>query len=792
MNVDAGHWLPDELGRHLRARQMQVLLQSNRVTAPAILAQIAFVIWLAQAHVSHWVALSWCLPLLAETLLYSLDSALMRARPLSELGGQNLRRRFIVHGAAQAVGMGLMHNGIYPLIDRDGQFLLGLSIASALPLGALTVAPMLEMAVAWVSVLTAMLVFGLLSQGTEFHNFVAAGAVMMGVLVATSVGSVASGLRARLVAETEARQGHVALGVLLRDIESQSDDWVWSVGENGRIEHLAAPLAQHLLGRDGAPALGRALIPLLEARQARDVPQHAALAAIELGMRQGKPFRNVELRVAANDDSATARVWSVSGVPLRMAQGSISGWRGVVRDITQLRSQAEELNRLAHADALTGLANRHRLMQTCNQLLNVRQAPDMPSSLIPLSFYLLDLDDFKSVNDSFGHVTGDLLLKEVAARLQRTVNEQVLTKGAVLARLGGDEFALLLTRWHTAMDRDLVGRLLREALAAPWYNESRRVDIRASIGVSSWTLPSTCVERLLREADVALYEAKAAGRDKVLVYSSAMGEKVARRAEMSNELGQLLLGNVLHELAEHPAGHLVLHYQPQVVLEGLQAVGAEALIRWRHPRRGWMPPCEFIPVAEQTGLIVPLGRWVLEQACRDALAWPDELRVAVNVSGHQLGDGQLVATVQQALTQSGLPAHRLELEITETALMADPARAREILMSLRRLGVTLALDDFGTGYSSLAYLATLPVNLVKIDRSFVQAMLQDKVVETVVVSIFQLCGNIGVSTLAEGIESPEQAAMLRAHGCNLGQGFLYSAARPAQDIAAWRVLPLDA
>jgi diguanylate cyclase (GGDEF)-like protein len=711
---------------------------------------------------------------------------------LSELGGLSLRRRFILHGAVQAFGMGLLHNGIYPLIDRDGQFLLGLSIASALPVGALTVAPMLEMTVAWVAVLTAMLVYGQLSQGTEFHNIIAAGAVMMGVVVAASVASVARGLRARLLAETEARQGHLALGVLLRDIESQSDDWVWSVGESGRIEHLAAPLAQYLQGRDGAPALGRLLIPLLESRQARDAPQCAALAAIEQGMRMGMPFRNVELRVAANDDGTPARVWSISGVPLRLAQGSISGWRGVVRDITQLRSQAEELNRLAHADALTGLANRHRLMQTCKQLLGVRQTPDMPSSLIPLSFYLLDLDDFKSVNDSFGHVTGDLLLQEVAARLQRTVDEQVLTKGAVLARLGGDEFALLLTRWHTAMDRDMVGRLLREALGAPWFNESRRVDIRASIGVSSWTTPSTSVERLLREADVALYEAKAAGRDKILVYSSAMGDKVARRAEMSNELGQMLLGNVLHEFSGEPAGHLVLHYQPQVVLEDLRLVGAEALLRWHHPRRGWVPPVEFIPVAEETGMIIPLGRWVLEQACRDALAWPEELRVAVNVSGHQLGDGQLVSTVQQALAQSGLPADRLELEITETALMADPAHAREILMALRRLGVSLALDDFGTGYSSLAYLATLPVNLVKIDRSFVQAMLQDRVVETVVVSIFQLCGNIGISTLAEGIESPEQAAMLLGHGCKLGQGFLYSAARPTQDIVSWSAVPVEA
>jgi EAL domain-containing protein (putative c-di-GMP-specific phosphodiesterase class I) len=294
-------------------------------------------------------------------------------------------------------------------------------------------------------------------------------------------------------------------------------------------------------------------------------------------------------------------------------------------------------------------------------------------------------------------------------------------------------------------------------------------------------------DRLLREADIALYEAKTTGRNQARIYSADMGERVARRTLISKELSQLLKHDGKDGFGPGQVGCLSVMYQPQVNLVSGEMVGAEALLRWQHPDQDRMRAAEFIQVAEDTGLIIALGQWVLEQACREAANWPENLRVAVNVSGQQLAKGQLVPMVGQALRMTGLPAHRLELEITETALMSKPEEGRSILLDLRQLGVKIALDDFGTGYSSLAYLSTLPVDVVKLDRAFVVAMRYDTKVQTVVASIIQLCQSLGVTTLAEGIEDKHQLDLLLRHGCQLGQGFLYDPALPAAAISTWSI-----
>jgi diguanylate cyclase (GGDEF)-like protein len=783
---DEDIWSAQALAWHWRARQLQWLLQSNRAAPPASMTFVVLVLLISDGQLPWEQVLAWCLPLLVMSVLYLWDSHQHRRRPLQALGDAGLRQRFVLHGAAQAVGFGLIYWGLYDRLDQNGQFLLGLMSAAAIPIGAMTVATVTEMALVWVILFAAFAFACTARLGTPLYLMIAGATVLMAVVTAISVVSIGRGLKARLMAETEARQAQQALGVMLRDIESQSSDWVWVADETMGLAHAAEPLAHCLAATEGAPVLGQPLLRLLAARLASDTQQAARLQAIEQAVQAGTPFRNIELKLQPGPNEAAARVLSFSGVPIRAGRATSSGWRGVVRDVTVLRSQAEELFRLAHTDSLTGLANRHILMRTCTECLRAPWGADAPASRIPLSFYLLDLDDFKSVNDTFGHVIGDLLLQEVAQRLTRLVDGHPLTQGAVLARLGGDEFALILTRGHSAIDRDLLGHLLCETLKPTWITEALRVDIRVSIGVSSWVEAGTRADTLLREADVALYEAKASGRNKVLTYSKAMGERVARRTEMSKELSQLLGNGGYSGFGPDQAGQLMVHYQPQVELQHQRIIGVEALMRWKHPRHGMVSPVEFIPVAEETGMILALGRWVLEQACRDARQWSDAIRVAVNVSGHQIADGRLVATIQSVLAASGLPARRLELEITETALMADPALARSTLIDLHRIGVTLALDDFGTGYSSLAYLATLPVDLVKIDRSFVCTMLTDRLVETVVTSILQLCSKMGVSTLAEGIESPEQIELLLRHGCAYGQGYLFAQAMPAAAVRSFQ------
>nr|MBP8272313.1 bifunctional diguanylate cyclase/phosphodiesterase [Sphaerotilus sp.] len=345
----------------------------------------------------------------------------------------------------------------------------------------------------------------------------------------------------------------------------------------------------------------------------------------------------------------------------------------------------------------------------------------------------------------------------------------------VLARLGGDEFALFIDHPMTLVTRDLLVASLIAALEPAWVVEALRIEVRASIGVASCGGVPIDADRLFQNADLALYEAKDGGRNRVCVFDAAMRGRMNRRAGIIRDIGLLLAA----PNATHPtAGRLAVHYQPQFSLGDGRLIGAEALLRWQHPRHGWIEPGEFIPMAEETGLIVPLGEWTLQQACAEATQWPASIRLAVNLSVAQLGRDGLEAMVTSVLADTGLPAPRLELEITETALMHDPDRALVCVQSLRALGLGIALDDFGTGYSSLAQLATLPVDTLKIDRSFVAALGREGSgqAEAIVRLIVQLARTMGMRTLAEGVETERQRTVLRAAGCEMAQGFLCSAA----------------
>jgi predicted signal transduction protein with EAL and GGDEF domain len=326
-------------------------------------------------------------------------------------------------------------------------------------------------------------------------------------------------------------------------------------------------------------------------------------------------------------------------------------------------------------------------------------------------------------------------------------------------------------------------------LREPWTPEDLCIEVRASLGVAAWTGPADTASLLLQQADIALYEAKAAGRDLVRLFDAAMGERMVERHLVIHELGQALqaaqwaLAHPDLPAPDRPCGRLSVHYQPQHGVEDGQLTGFEALVRWRHPQRGWISPAQFIPVAEETGLVVALGEWVLRQACHDAVAWGGTGKIAVNVSGVQLASRHLVRTVAQVLAETGLAPHRLELEVTETAVLADPAAARTRMQSLRSLGIGLGLDDFGTGYSSLAYLRTYPINTLKIDRSFITGLAAGEQADMILRTIIQLGQGLGMKTLAEGVETQAQLDTLRRHGCLQVQGYLFAAAMTAKDAA---------
>ena len=557
-----------------------------------------------------------------------------------------------------------------------------------------------------------------------------------------------------------ARQGEV-VSLLLRDFEESSADVLWEVDALGRLVQVSERLAQWLR----IPASAAGALSLMQVLESLQDPEQGPLDGLARAFARGEAFRDVV--IALNLGEGT-RWWTLTAKPLLGPAGRLLGWRGVISDVSGEHQSRRHLDYLAHHDSLTGLANRVSVRGRLNQLIGAAQAGNRRGALM-----CLDLDHFKTVNDSAGHSAGDALLCAVAHRLQ-----DVVRKSDLCGRLGGDEFAIVLDDLRSDDEAvQLAQRLLAEA-RLPVHLDGMTLSTGLSIGIAFVPDHGRSVDELLAAADFALYAAKAAGRGGYQVFDGSLAAAQRRRGEIEQALRD----------AERSGG-MELHYQPQVALGSWRVVGAEALLRWRHPRLGWVSPAEFIGVAEETGHINRLGHWVLEQACADALKWPMALRVAVNVSVVQLSREGFAQEVEAVLRRHGLPADRLELEITESALMQNLQAVHRNLHAIKQLGVRIALDDFGTGYSSLAYLRQFPFDKLKIDRAFIGELMQASDARAIVRTMLDMARVLGMETVAEGVEEPAQMRVLQRVGCNALQGFLV--ARPmgpapfAAFLAAW-------
>ncbi len=463
---------------------------------------------------------------------------------------------------------------------------------------------------------------------------------------------------------------------------------------------------------------------------------------------------------------AGGRRWLGARVVNLLDDASVGGIVVNLHDVSDRKRIEAQLEHQAFHDPLTGVANRALLINRIEQALRrgARTAAD-PAVIF------LDVDSFKAVNDRFGHDGGDRVLSEVAHRLTTTVRTE-----DTVARLGGDEFAVLVEDNHAqAGEASTLAERIVQAMSEPMVVGDQVVQVTASIGVAVGG-PTSTASSLLRDADIAMYRAKAGGKDRVVVYDTDMGAEAGESLRMEADLAVALA-----------SGQLELYYQPVVDLGDERVVGFEALLRWWHPRLGLVTPDRFIPTAEETGLIVPIGRWVLQTACATAVRWqhgdPDSrLTMAVNVSARQLLSDDVIDHVSEALTASGLDASCLVLEMTESALVADPDEAARRLQALNGLGVRLAIDDFGTGYSSLSYLRQFPVDILKIDRSFVDTIVDDAHLPPIVRGLLDLGHTLDLEIVAEGIELDVQRAWLRRERCDLGQGFLFSRPLPAADV----------
>ncbi|MDP1582788.1 MAG: EAL domain-containing protein [Bradyrhizobium sp.] len=431
-------------------------------------------------------------------------------------------------------------------------------------------------------------------------------------------------------------------------------------------------------------------------------------------------------------------------------------------DITARKQAEAQISYAATHDALTGLANRAALLERMDVALAQIEQPRGR-----LTVYMLDLDGFKHVNDTLGHAAGDHLLKELADRLKSSVRET-----DIVARLGGDEFAIIQTDAEDQReDAIALAVKLLELVAIPFRLDGQDVSIGTSIGIALAPANGTSAGELLKKADLALYKVKFEGRNSFSFFEEDLSEKVITRLQLVNDMRAALSRNEFE-----------LHYQPLFDTSTSRLCGMEALVRWRHPVAGLLYPDRFIAIAEETGLMEPLGQWILQRACADAASWPETIKVAVNLSAAQFRAGTLFDVILSVLVESGLPPERLELEITESLLLQDKKSHVRVIRQLKNIGVTIALDDFGTGYASLSYLLMFPFDKIKIDKSFTQGLLTRADCMAVVASILTLARGLEIAVTAEGVETSAQFERLRAQGVNYVQGYLFGRPGPLQEL----------
>ncbi|MDN2712158.1 EAL domain-containing protein [Janthinobacterium sp. SUN118] len=501
-----------------------------------------------------------------------------------------------------------------------------------------------------------------------------------------------------------------------------------------------------------------------EMRNSRWGKQHIANLEAHL------PFFNLEY--AMNDRDGQLRWFSINGEPLFNELGEFRGYRGTGSEITERKLAEQQIQHIAHHDVLTGLPNRALLRDRLAQAMALSRRKNRA-----LWVLLIDLDRFKFVNDSLGHKAGDLLLKTIAARLQASLRES-----DTVARLSGDEFVTILCEQADETLSSAIVQRVMDAVAQPVMLDGKEFFVTCSIGVAVYDMPGDVTlngetQNLIEQADIAMYCAKKQGRNNIKFYTPAMNQATLERLRIETALRNAL-----------EREQFVLHYQPQLDLASGRIVGLEALLRWQHPDLGMVAPQRFIALAEDTGLIVPIGAWVMRQACTQMQAWHaaglGRLRLAVNLSARQFNEPNLVASIADVLAETGLAPACLELELTESLFMHDVALAVSQLHDMKALGVQLSIDDFGTGYSSFAYLRTFPIDVLKIDRSFVNDVASDADDAAIVVSIIALAHNLKLRVVAEGVETAEQLDYLRRHGCDEAQGFYFSHPLPAHEVEA--------
>ncbi|MFU7527860.1 putative bifunctional diguanylate cyclase/phosphodiesterase [Qipengyuania sp. ASV99] len=604
---------------------------------------------------------------------------------------------------------------------------------------------------------------GIIGAGAMVYAFLSGQIFVLGAVIlfviATVLGTIEVGrtyLAAR-IAEDLVSEKEDVVSLLLREFEENEADWLWEIDPQRRLRSVS-PRFAFALGASDREVEGQPLLELIAGENWNSGNFPASLHDLAERLRNREHFSNLFVQVTIN---GLERWWELSGTPIRDERGKFTGFRGVGSDVTEQRASSEKIAYLARYDTLTSLPNRLMLTEALGDALEYATHWRTRCALL-----MVDLDRFKSVNDSLGHMTGDKLLAQVSARLQALMSE-----GTMVGRLGGDEFAIVI-RDASDLDvmRTLAGRVI-QSLSEPYQVDQHTLYVGASVGSAIGPRDGKTVEELMRNADLALYRAKDLGGGEHCPFEPVLHASAEERRQLEVSLRKAL-----------GLDEFVLHYQPVVDARSESIVSFEALVRWHSSDHGFVSPGKFIPLAEDTRLIVPIGKWVLRQACFEARNWPEHIKVNVNVSPEQLLEPGFHQEVIDALAASGLRPERLEIEVTESIFLRDASVARNALEQAMALGCSIALDDFGTGYSSLGYLRKLRFSTIKVDRTFVQGASQGSNESLAIINaVVAMAKSLDMTTTAEGVEDADQAELIRNLGCDKIQGFHFGRPMSSDD-----------
>lgn len=599
---------------------------------------------------------------------------------------------------------------------------------------------------------------------TASFEMVVVSILFMAVVARGAVENARSFLTAR-VAEAGMAERNEVVSLLLKEFEEGEADWLWQIDTSRRVRSIS-PRFAFALGLSPEEIDGKSFIELIAGPAWETGQFPSSLHDLAERLKRRESFSNLLVRVTLNGHQ---RWWELSGTPKLDDNGNFDGFRGVGSDVTEQRESSEKIAHMARYDTLTGLPNRMMVTETLGEAM--RYADQWRTRC---AFLMIDLDRFKAVNDTLGHLVGDQLLARVSERLRSSLSDNELC-----GRLGGDEFAIVVrdASDHTRVER--VAKAVIEVLSRPYEIDHHTLYIGASVGSAIGPRDGSTVETLMRNADLALYRSKEEGGGQHFGYEPELHALAEERRKLEFSLRRALERN-----------EFSLNYQPVVDAVDESIVSFEALLRWTSEEHGVVSPAKFIPLAEDTRQIVPIGEWVLREACREAARWPSHVKVAVNVSGEQLLDTGFIPSVVGALSASGLPAQRLEIEVTESIFVRDAATARIALEQIMALGCGVALDDFGTGYSSLAYIRNLRFSTIKVDRSFVQGAATGSPESLAIIrAVVAMADSLEMSTTAEGVESETELAVVRRLGCRKIQGYYYGRPMRADDARALFATP---